>query len=643
MKSLKAFAVPFFAIILSALVGAVVASAPPTAAQGGIPPIRNIELRDGPNSGEVVISWDAVSQATHYRIGYVNMEVDYHLAKASCTSEWIEAFIYVDVNARNIPVTNGRAEYTIRRLSPGARHAFTVLTSNSFVDSGSGGSVGSEFFWPSNPRWQFLPGRDSLPSGITLPTGECTDTTQPPSNGSVQADRAALDALYNATGGDNWSNNTNWRSDAPLGQWHGVTTDDAGRVTKIVLTKNGLTGTIPTQLGNLTNLETLALNVNQLTEAIPAQLGNLTNLEILALGHNQLTGTIPAQLGNLTNSEWWTLDSNELSGTIPAELGALTNLEMLDLSSNKLTGTIPAQLGTLTNLLSLNLRENQLTGTIPAELGSMTNLRELFLWGNQLTGCIPLVLRGIAVNDFNLLCSTFCGQQPPSNGNVQPDRAALDAFYNATGGSCWINNTNWLSDAPLGQWHGVITDDAGRVTHILLTENGLTGTIPAQLGNLTNLEILYLGSNKLTGTVPTQLSSLANLKQLHLFNNELSGTIPAELGALTNLRSLNLSRNRLTGAIPAQLGNLTNLLDLSLHSNHLTGTIPAQLGSLANLEYLSLNGNQLIGEIPAALGSLVNLMWLYLGGNQLTGCIPAAWGDANYNDLADVGLPFCNQ
>ena len=123
-------------------------------------PAANIAVRPGDNSGEVIVSWDSVPGATHYRIGYVNMEVDYHLAKASCTEEWIEAFVYVDANAQNIPVTNGRAEYTIRRLVPGARHAFTVLTSNNFVDSGGGGSVSSEFFWPSNPRWQFLPGRE---------------------------------------------------------------------------------------------------------------------------------------------------------------------------------------------------------------------------------------------------------------------------------------------------------------------------------------------------------------------------------------------------------------------------------------------------------------------------------------------------
>ena len=142
----------------------------PTAA---LTPTANIAVRAGSNAGEVIISWDSVPGASHYRIGYVNMEVDYNLARASCTGEWIEAFVYIDVNAQNIPVINGRAEYTIRRLDTGAKHAFTVLTSNNFVDTGAGGSVSSEFFWPSNPRWQFLPGRDTLPSEVAIPQLDC--------------------------------------------------------------------------------------------------------------------------------------------------------------------------------------------------------------------------------------------------------------------------------------------------------------------------------------------------------------------------------------------------------------------------------------------------------------------------------------
>ena len=96
-------------------------------------PTDFFEVRAGENPDEAVISWVPVPEATHYRIGYVNMEVDFHLAtQASCTMEaddWLQAFVYVDVKALNVPVKDGRAEYTIRRLSPGARHAFTVLPS----------------------------------------------------------------------------------------------------------------------------------------------------------------------------------------------------------------------------------------------------------------------------------------------------------------------------------------------------------------------------------------------------------------------------------------------------------------------------------------------------------------------------------
>ena len=125
-------------------------------AQTGAPATGNIRVVDGPNPGEVVISWDAVPAATHYRIGYVNMVQDYPLAKASVTGEWIEAFVYVDVNARNFTVSGGRAQYGIRRLAQGDRHAFTVLTSSNFVDTGGGGSVSSEFSWPPiGSRWEF--------------------------------------------------------------------------------------------------------------------------------------------------------------------------------------------------------------------------------------------------------------------------------------------------------------------------------------------------------------------------------------------------------------------------------------------------------------------------------------------------------
>ena len=129
------------------------APSPAPAPQPGVPPTANIAARDGANAGEVILSWDAVAEASHYRIGYVNMETDYPLAKASVTQDWINAFIYVDEDARNLPVSGGRVEYTLRRLAPGVRHALTVLTSNDVAKTTE--TIGGTYYWPQNPRWRF--------------------------------------------------------------------------------------------------------------------------------------------------------------------------------------------------------------------------------------------------------------------------------------------------------------------------------------------------------------------------------------------------------------------------------------------------------------------------------------------------------
>ena len=136
-------------------------------------------------------------------------------------------------------------------------------------------------------------------------------------------------ALYEATGGANWENSNNWLSEAPLGEWYGVTTDAMGRVTALNLGGNQLSGEIPAALGGLTNLTVLSLWGNQLSGEIPAALGGLTNLTVLDLSENQLSGEIPAALGGLTNLTVLSLAENQLSGEIPAALGGLTNLTEL--------------------------------------------------------------------------------------------------------------------------------------------------------------------------------------------------------------------------------------------------------------------------------------------------------------------------
>ncbi len=146
------------------------------------------------------------------------------------------------------------------------------------------------------------------------------------------------------------------------------------------------------------------------------------------------------------------------------------------------------------------------------------------------------------------------------------DRAALVALYEATDGANWTDNTNWLSDKPLGEWKGVSVR-GGRVIDLQLPSNNLTGPVPPELGQLEKLESLVLYVNDLTGSIPPELGQLENLKGLHLYSNNLTGSIPPELGQLENLRSLRLSPNNLTGPVPPELGQLKNLKDLRLPSD----------------------------------------------------------------------------
>ena len=170
----------------------------------------------------------------------------------------------------------------------------------------------------------------------------CSSAT--PRAGAVNTDRAALAALYNATNGSSWLVDTNWLSNGPLGEWHGVSTDADGRVAELDLDGKQLSGPIPSELGNLANLESLSLRDNQLSGPIPSELGNLDNLELLYLDSNQLSGSIPSELGNLDNLELLYLDSNQLSGSIPSELGNLDNLRALSLGNNQFSGCVPVKM-----------------------------------------------------------------------------------------------------------------------------------------------------------------------------------------------------------------------------------------------------------------------------------------------------------
>ncbi|WP_419942366.1 Ig-like domain-containing protein [Candidatus Palauibacter sp.] len=217
---------------------------------------------------------------------------------------------------------------------------------------------------------------------------------------------------------------------------------------------------------------------------------------------------------------------------------------------------------------------------------------------------------------------------------IAADRAVLVTLYNATDGSNWKDNTNWLSDRELSAWHGVATNRDGRVTTLKLSGNQLKGAIPPQIGDLDQLIELTFWENQLAGPIPPDLGRLANLKGLVLVENFLTGSIPPELGNLTELQILFLFENFLTGSMPPELGNLGKLRGLSLRDNQLEGSIPPEFGNLASLTSLDLDRNQLTGPIPPEFGRLANISSIWMSENQLEGPLPPELGDlANLETL----------
>ena len=391
-------------------------------------------------------------------------------------------------------------------------------------------------------------------------------------------------------------------------------------------------------------MRSLNLQGNDLSGTIPPELGNLSKLETLIItsrnnSDNQLRGPIPPELGNLTNLTQLWLSNNQLSGTIPPELGNLTNLTELRLNYNQLSGPVPVELGNLTNLTRLFLNSNQLSGPILAALGNLTNLTELSLDADQLSGCVPEGLRNVRDNDLSAFGLPFCGAGEVA---VATDKAALVALYEATDGDNWTNNTNWLSDRPLGEWHGVTTDDDEWVTSLELSGNQLSGSIPPELGNLAYLKGLNLTDNQVSGAIPAELGNLWHLQYLYLGANQLSGCVPAGLWKVSDndFADNGLSFCFLAGdgaalvALYEAMGgdgwkdNTNWLSDRPLSAWH--GVTVDANGRVTRLNLsgrrLDRSGNGLSGSIPPEVGNLSNLVELIFSGNQLSGSIPPEVG-----------------
>ncbi|XP_077239091.1 receptor kinase-like protein Xa21, partial [Tasmannia lanceolata] len=481
---------------------------------------------------------------------------------------------------------------------------------------------------------------------------------------------------------------SSWNHTLHFCQWEGVTCGRRHqRVTVLDLGGNKLGGSISSAISNLTFLKEINLQENNLKGQIPQEIGRLFRLRYLNLSNNFFEGEIVANLTSCTHLRFIDLENNELTGKIPAELSTLSKLLLLNLGENDLTGSILPSLGNLSSLTHFSLVRNHLKGSIPDEIVQIENLKSFLVSADELSGTIPSSLYNhSSIETIIVAGNQLSGSIPPDTGLSLPNLIALLFGGNQFTGRfpMSISNASRLEELELAQnyFHGPVSENLGslkNLTYLLLSDNHLGtgkyddlgfissltncshlntlsvqnnnfggsnpssivnlstdmfwislgtnqifGSIPSQIGNLFNLQLLSIRETFVTGIIPTSIGKLQSLHGLELSVNSFSGQIPSSIGNLTGLNGLFLQENHLQGIIPSTLGNCQSIIILSLAQNNLHGTVPRQVTSISSLSRgLNLSRNFLTGSLPLEVGSLKNLGELDISWNKLSGEIPS--------------------
>ncbi|WCJ36411.1 Leucine-rich receptor-like protein kinase family protein [Euphorbia peplus] len=457
-------------------------------------------------------------------------------------------------------------------------------------------------------------------------------------NGTSSTDQSALLALKVHISYDphNFLRN-NWSITSPVCSWIGVTCGQRHqRVVSLNLSYMNLSGTIPSQISNLSFLAFLSLRSNNFYGHLTHELGLLRRLKFLDLGFNFFFGNLPPALCNMSRLEVIDANGNNLSGNLPPSIGLfLPNLVELRLAENALEGTIPNSISNASRITHLDLSINSFTGFFPSTFGDLRYLQTLNLGNNQLTSDSSAVessllsslencrhLQKVILSD-NMLNAAL----PVSFGNLS---STLEEF---TANNCNIT--------------GSIPRDIGNLINLIALSwenNHLTGTIPSKIATLQNIQGLFLQGNNLEGSIGNDICNMPNLAELSLARNRLSGAIPKCLGNLTTLRLLDLSSNKFTSEIPSTMWILVNILVVNMSSNFLIGNLSLDINTLKSVVIIDFSMNKLSGEIPATIGALQSVAYLSVANNFIQGPIPESLSglvsleslDLSHNHLSGV-------
>ncbi|KAG4132761.1 hypothetical protein ERO13_D08G053700v2 [Gossypium hirsutum] len=327
------------------------------------------------------------------------------------------------------------------------------------------------------------------------------------------------------------------------------------------LSNNNLSGELPRWIWNVSKLNALAVSNNQLKGLIPMELCYLDSLRILDLSENNFSGPIPSCFGAQSIIHLH-LSKNRLSGTLTNAFFNSSSLVTLDLSENQLSGEIPYQIGTLSALSVLLLKANYFIGEIPIEICKLYSLSIIDLSQNKLFGLIPSCLSRLTLDP---------------NG----EKSLTKTYWEGSGGIFERGNYFGLTEFEFFTLRG------GESFDVDYTTKGASYTYKGNI--LEYMSGIDFSCNRLTGEIPIEIGNLSEIRSLNLSHNNLTGHIPSTFSKLKQIESLDLSHNNLIGRIPAQLTELYTLAVFNVSHNNLSGSIPspkAQFGTFDESSYV---------------------------------------------------------
>ncbi len=515
---------------------------------------------------------------------------------------------------------------------------------------------------------------------------DAANCSGPVDDPAQQRELAALTALFNSTGGPQWRIATGWLSAQPPAgagstpahcSWFGVRCNACGRVTRVILVSNNLSGSLPAALSDLQAITAFDVHLNSISGTLvrharthararahkhggersltrrsrtqPASLAAWSQLVTLDISSSALSGTLSADFAQWTALQTLALEQTRLSGSLAEAFSSWEQLRELQLFITSLSGTLTPAFSRWTLLEQIGLYSTAISGTLSAAFAAWTQLRQLDAFSTSLSGSLDASMaawRQLSVIDVS---------STQLSGTLDP---AFSAWSELQVASFYSTRLSGTLDVRLA-------DAWTRVQQFAIAATAISGSLPVQLANWSDLSWLTVASSSLSGTLDPAFAAWAMLDELSIASTQisgslhpafvawsqlsrllaagsaLSGTLGSEFSAWEMLTTADLSSTQLSGVIAAELGAWSQLMRLALSQTPLSGTLDPALrwGKLLTMD---LSSAQLSGALPPpALSAWTKLSRLDLSGNSFSGTLPAetcAWGLLTVLDLSNNAL-----